>query len=195
MGFWQLIVISIGLSLDVFAYGLYKGAMISEIRKADFAKMIGMFTGFQMGMLTLGNLITKIPAIEDFYGSMRNFWTLMASVVFLALGISMIIKSFRKKYKVIAEKREDTFNYRRLIFWCFVASIDALVAGIGFSFLSLTFLGALLAVGLFTALSVILGVVLGYLLGCGPMNKFVTVGGCMILISAIDFLVRGLKMV
>lgn len=193
MGFWQVIVISIGLSLDVFAYGLYKGAMVAEIKTSALIKMVGMFTGFQAGMLFLGNLISKIPAIKLTYASMRDFWTLFAAIVFLALGIGMILKSFRKKYKVIDEKREEGLNYRRLAFWSFVTSIDALVAGFGFSFLSHVFWGELLALGLSTVTSVIIGVILGYLLGCGPMNKFVTIGGCMVLISAIDFLIRGLQ--
>ncbi len=195
MGVWQVIVISIGLSLDVFAYGLYKGAMVSEIKTSNLMKMVGMVTGFQMGMLFLGNLIAKIPAIASACGSVRNFWTLLSAVVFLGLGVSMILKSFREKYKTIDEKREDGLNYRRLVFWCLITSIDALVAGFGFSFLSLVFWGAELAVGVFTAVSVIVGVIVGYLLGCGPMNKFVTMGGCMVLISAVDFLIRGLQMV
>ena len=44
-------------------------------------------------------------------------------------------------------------------------------------------IAAALLVAIITAASVLVGMICGYRLGCGPMNKFVTVGGCLVLIG------------
>ena len=190
MGMWQMIVISVGLSLDVFAWCLYKGAMISEVNVPEFAKMVGLFTAFQMGMMVVGNLVTRIPVIHDSYQSASLIWTFLAAVTFLFLGVYMIVKSQRKKHRKIEEKKQDTYNYRMIVFWCFMTSIDALIAGVGFGFLGVRLLLVALFIAVITAASAVVGLCCGYRLGCGPMNTCVTIGGCLVLIGAVNLLVN-----
>lgn len=190
MGLWQTNLIAVGLSLDVFAYCLYKGAMVSEINKKEFVKMILIFTGFQTGMLLVGNLITWIPAIHKIYASANRIWMVVAALMFFGLGIMMIIKSFTKRKNKISERKEDTYDYRVIVLWAFITSLDALIAGVGFGFLGLGLIGAALVLASITALSAVVGMFCGYRLGCGPMNKFVTVGGCLVLIGGADILVK-----
>jgi putative Mn2+ efflux pump MntP len=194
MGIWQILIIGIGLSLDVFAYCLYKGAMISEIRKGNLAKLIGIFAGFQMGMVVVGGAITMIPAIRRSYLSANRLWNAIAAVLFLGLGVWMIAKSFRKKYRKIEEQVDDRFNIRVVIFWAFMTSLDALIAGLGFGLLSIELWVLAVMLGVITAATVIAGVFAGYRLGCGPMNRFVTVGGCIVIIGGIDVLARYLSL-
>ncbi len=195
MGLWQTNLIAIGLSLDVFAYCLYKGAMVSEINKKEFVKMVLIFTGFQAGMLIIGNVITWIPAIHKAYASANLIWMFFASLMFFGLGILMIVKSFTKRKKKISERKEDTYDYRVIVLWAFITSLDALIAGVGFGFLGLGIIGAAILVAAITALSAVVGMLCGYRLGCGPMNKFVTVGGCLVLIGGADLLVNYLTAV
>ena len=195
MGLWQTNLIAIGLSLDVFAYCLYKGAMVSEINKKEFVKMVLIFTGFQAGMLIIGNVITWIPAIHKAYASANLIWMFFASLMFFGLGILMIVKSFTKRKKKISERKEDTYDDRVIVLWAFITSLDALIAGVGFGFLGLGIIGAAILVAAITALSAVVGMLCGYRLGCGPMNKFVTVGGCLVLIGGADLLVNYLTAV
>ncbi len=190
MGLWQTIVIVIGLSLDVFAYCLYKGAMISEVRKGEITKVVSLFTGFQVGMMVIGTMITQIPALKEKYLSANRIWTFLAAVTFFALGIVMLVKAAKKRHRVIVEKKQDQFNYHVIIFWAFITSIDALIAGVGFGFMGLKLLGSLLIMAVFTAACAIAGFASGYWLGCGPMNKFVAIGGCMVLVGGVDLLVN-----
>ena len=67
MALWQILLISVGLSLDVFAYCLYKGAMISTVDIPNMTKMTAIFTGFQAGMMIVGCGITRIPAMARSY--------------------------------------------------------------------------------------------------------------------------------
>ena len=189
MAVWQMVVISIGLSLDVFAWCLYKGAMISEVNIPAFTKVVSLFTGFQMGMMVVGNLITRIPAIHDSYQSASLIWTFLAAVTFFFLGIYMIVKSQqRKKHRKIEEQKQDTYNYRMILFWCFMTSIDALIAGIGFGFMGVQLLFIALIIAVISAASAVVGLFCGYRLGCGPMNTCVTIGGCLVLIGAVNLL-------
>ena len=190
MGLWQMIVIVVGLSLDVFAYCLYKGAMISEVRKGEITKVVSLFTGFQVGMMVIGTMITQIPALKEKYLSANRIWTFLAAVTFFALGIVMLVKAAKKRHRVIVEKKQDQFNYHVIIFWAFITSIDALIAGVGFGFMGLKLLGSLLIMAVFTAACAIAGFASGYWLGCGPMNKFVAIGGCMVLVGGVDLLVN-----
>ena len=190
MALWQTNLIAIGLSLDVFAYCLFKGAMISEINKKESGKMILLFTLFQTLMLVIGNMITWIPAIRSSYESARGLRNLVAVFLFFGIGLHMIIKSFMRRHNEIREQKEDTYNYHIILLWAFLTSLDALIAGLGFGFLGLKLIAAALVVAVVTALSVLAGLFCGYRLGCGPMNKMVTVGGCLVLIGGVDLLVH-----
>ncbi|MEE8841334.1 MAG: manganese efflux pump [Eubacteriales bacterium] len=190
MALWQILLISIGLSLDVFAYCLYKGAMISTIDIPNLTKMTAIFTGFQAGMMVIGCGITRIPALVRHSGPFGRFWALLAVCLFFLIGIIMIVKSFTKQKKKIEEKKQDTYNFKVIVFWAFLTSIDALLAGIGFGFLGLRLIGMALLMAVITAASAIVGLVCGYRLGCGPMNRLVAIGGCMVLVGAVDLLVN-----
>ncbi len=188
MGFPHMLIVSIGLSLDVFAYCLYRGAMVAEINKLEFTKMCAVFTAFQMGMLAIGNLITRIPAVGDFYRSANLLWMVLASLIFFALGVMLILKAFSRRNKKIEETKTDRLRNSVLLIWALMTSLDALVAGIGFGFLGFAFIASILVVGIITAATVIIGVICGYRLGCGPMNKFILLGGLLVLIGGVDVL-------
>ena len=90
-GIWQTNLIAVGLTLDVFAYCLYKGAMVSEIRKKELLKMVLLFTAFQTGMLVIGNAFTWIPAIHSSFAHAGRIWKLVAVVVFFCLGVRRLL--------------------------------------------------------------------------------------------------------
>lgn len=190
MALWQILLISVGLSLDVFAYCLYKGAMISTVDIPNMTKMTAIFTGFQAGMMIVGCGITRIPAMARDYRPFGRFWTFLAVCLFFLIGIIMIVKSFTKNKQKIEEKKQDEYNFKVIVFWAFLASIDALIAGVSFGFLGLRLIGMALLIAVITAASAIVGLVCGYRLGCGPMNRLIAIGGCMVLVGAVDLLVN-----
>ena len=190
MELWQTLIIVIGLSLDVFAYCLYKGAMISEVKKASITKAVSLFTGFQVGMMVVGTMITHIPVFQNLYLSANRLWSCLAAFAFFAIGITMVVKSARRSKKKIEEQKQDVFNWKVILLWAFVTSIDALIAGVGFGFMGLRLLATLAIMAIITALSSIAGFAAGYWLGCGTMNKFVLIGGCMVLFGGADLLVN-----
>lgn len=190
MGIFQILIISIGLSLDVFAYCLYRGATISKINKVHLLQLVGIFVAFQVGMMLVGSLIAFIPAIQRAIKPLGRLWDLLAALIFFSLGVWMIAKSFRKKYKTIKEQCHDEMDYKMVLFWAFMTSIDSLIAGFGFGILSLEFWLLVPVAAIITAANVVLGIIFGYLLGCGPMNRFVAAGGCIVIVGGIDVLMH-----
>lgn len=185
---WEIILISVGLSLDVFAYCLWKGAMISELKRISIIKMTALFTAFQMGALLLGNAITQIPAIHIHVEQANKIWILLAACIFLGIGAYMIVKSFTKKKEVITEQKEDSYNFRIIVVWALITSIDSFLAGISFGFLTVSLLATVLLTGITTAGAALGGIFAGYRLGCGPKNKMITIGGCIVIVGGVDVL-------
>ena len=54
MAWYEILIVSVGLSLDVLTYALYKGAMLSKLDKKQILKMTLLFTGWQSGAMLLG---------------------------------------------------------------------------------------------------------------------------------------------
>ena len=195
MGLWQTIVIAVGLSLDVFAYCLYKGAMISVVNKKEITKVVSLFTGFQVGMMLAGCMVTQIPAIKVRYMPANRIWTFFAALTFFVLGMVMIFRSLRNGKKKIEEQKQDQFNYHIIGVWAVITSVDAFIAGVGFGFMGLRLLGTSAIMAIVSSAAAIVGFTAGYWLGCGPMNKFITVGGCLVLIGGTGLLVNYLNAV
>lgn len=191
MEVFEILMISVGLSLDVFAYALYKGAMMPEIRKSSLVKICTIFTVWQMASLLLGNMIANIPLIKAPAGRAAVHWRILSVIIFVGLGLYMIVKA--GKQKVIIERKDETLGAKQIAVWACITSVDAFLAGIGFGFLQTDFFFTTVSVGIVTALSVIAGVYAGYWLGCQSKNKVVTLGGCILLIGGIELLIRGIS--
>lgn len=191
MAAFEILMISVGLSLDVFAYALYKGAMMPEIRKGPLIKICTIFTVWQMASLLLGNMITNISMIKTSAGRAAVHWRILSVIIFVGLGLYMIVKA--GKQTVIIERKNGTVGVRQIAIWACITSIDAFLAGIGFGFFQTDFFFTTVSVGIVTALSVIVGIYAGYWMGCQSKNKIVTLGGCILLIGGIELLIRGIS--
>ena len=190
MSLFEILLISIGLSLDVFAYCLYRGAMISRFDRNNVIKTCALFVGFQMGMMVLGSLVRLIPAIAEYYEKAESFWMLVTALIFFGLGAYMLIRAFRSRNQKIDERREDRFNLRQILLWCVITSVDSLIAGIGFGIMSVSYLAMLLVIGIAAALAVLCGMYMGYRVGCYAKNVFLTLGGCIVVAGGADIIIR-----
>ena len=100
----------------------------------------------------------------------------------------MIMKS--RKVEAVHEHKEDRFDYRQIIIWACITSIDAFFAGIGFGCLNTGLLLMAVEIGIITIISVIVGVYAGYRVGCGVKNRAVTLGGVLLLFGGFEVLFR-----
>ena len=64
MSWIEIILIGAGLSLDVFAYALCRGAVVGEVDKKSLVILGGGFTLWNLISLTAGNFVAKIPVVS-----------------------------------------------------------------------------------------------------------------------------------
>ena len=195
MSLWEIIFITFGLTLDTFAFCLYKGAMVSWIDKKNVARLAALFTGFQVCALILGSMTRYISHVGAYQTKASSAWFAISAALFFGLGIWMLIRSLRRRNETILERKEDDYHFRVYVMWALLTSIDALIAGIGFTLLSVDLMILVIVLLVTTLLSVIIGIFWGYRLGCASRNKFRIVGSCFVLAGGADVLLRFLEMI
>lgn len=181
------IIICFGLSLDIFAYALYKGAMVSELNKINIIKFCLLLTVWQGGAFLLGSLLTALPFVSV-ETEARDTWAAFSACIFLFIGCDMFYKS--KRQEVVLERKENRFHYRQIILWACITSIDMFLAGVGFGFLDMKVPITLLIICIVTSMQVVAGIIAGYWLGCEVKNKAIALGGCFLLIGGIDVILK-----
>lgn len=188
MAWYEVLVISIGLTLDVFAYALYKGAMVSGFRAGKVCRMLIIFILWENGAMLLGSMISQIPSIEDGYRKMERVCNVYPAVIFFGVGVLMLYKSMRQG--TVLERREDDFNPAKLCAWAAITSLDSFLAGIGLGFLNTRLPLMLVQLAAVTAAGILAGLYMGYRMGCGQRGRALAVGGGIFLAAGLDVMVR-----
>ena len=136
MSVLEIVIISAGLSLDVFVAMAYMGAGFSKINKKNLFGLCLLFGGVQWGCLIVGNLLTLLPIFRDSSNSssrIADHWEAVTVLIFIGLGIYMIWKGLKKRN--ILEQRNDEIDWKKTTFLALITSVDAFLAGIGMGFL------------------------------------------------------------
>ena len=185
----EIIVISAGLSLDVFVAVAYMGAGFSKINKKNLFGLCMIFGSIQWGCLIIGNLLTLLPIFRNSSSSkIAKQWEAVTVLIFVGLGIYMIWKSLNKKN--ILERRNDKIDWKKTTFLALVTSVDAFLAGIGMGFLEAEMIHQSLTIFPITVLSVVLGVYAGYRMGTVHNSQAYLAGGALFLIAGVDVIIQ-----
>lgn len=188
MTWYEVLAVSVGLSLDVFAYALYKGALVSRINANKVAKMAAIFAVWQVGAMLAGRLISEIPFIEAHYLRAEKLYDVLSAVIFFGVGVIMIIKSLRASD--ITEHREDEFFTKQLCTWAAITSIDSLLSGVSLGFLNTQVNVLILQLVIITVLTIIVGIWIGCRIGCQLRYSAMKLGGAILLLAGLDVLLR-----
>lgn len=86
MAWYEILIVSVGLSLDVFTYALYKGAML------------------------LGSLISELPYIAMNYQRTERLFRAASAAIFFLIAIWLIVRASQMRDPV--ERREDVFAWK-----------------------------------------------------------------------------------
>lgn len=185
----EILIVSVGLSLDVFVAMAYLGAGFSYINKRNLAGLSVLFGGMQFLEIVAGNVITMfLPLGQTRTGDVADEWEALTAFIFAGLGIYMICKGLRREE--VLERRKDNVDWNRMIPLSVVTGIDALFAGAGMSFLGTDIFVqsvVLLPVGVCMA---ILGIYVGYRLGLEHNRHALWIGGALLLIASGDVMIH-----
>lgn len=180
MGFAELFLIGVGLSMDAFAAAICKGLAMPKMRWNRGAVVALFFGGFQALMPVLGWLLGR--RFEAYITSVDHW------IAFLLLGFiggKMVWDSFHPE-----EEGGGGFNLRELIVLSVATSIDAMAVGITFAFLQVSILPAACLIGCTTFCLSLLGVWVGHRFGSRWREKATLAGGVILILIGLKILLE-----
>ena len=187
MNLIEILLVSVGLSLDVFAVVVCQGAVLLKIEKGKLVKMCLLFCAWQACAVFLGHLLTSIPYLSVAAVGMRFIWELVAVIIFIVLGCYMVYKAWKKDR--ILEHRSE-INYRQLCVAASFTCIDAFAAGMGMGFMNTGMFAMVVSILIITFITVIAGMFTGYRLGYEQKTKAYGIGGMLLFIAAVELALK-----
>ena len=183
MGFFELLLIGVGLSMDAFAASICKGLGMRKLDMRQGAVVALFFGGFQALMPLIGWLLGK--QFEQYITSVDHW------IAFLLLGYiggKMIWDAFHEE----AEDCPAGFDLKELTVLAVATSIDALAVGVTFAFLQVSIGPAALLIGSTTFLIALAGVWIGYRFGSRYKSRATLAGGVILCCIGLKILLEHL---
>ncbi|MGN0607573.1 MAG: manganese efflux pump MntP family protein [Oscillospiraceae bacterium] len=191
MGFAELFLIGVGLSMDAFAVSVCKGLNMRDKINYKHAFIIALF---------FGGFQALMPAIGYFLG--RNFekyitafdhWIAFGLLAFI--GIKMIIDAVKEWNCEDKAEDSDRLDIKELFMLAVATSIDALAVGITFAFLQVSIGAAVSIIGVTTFVLSIVGVVIGNKFGSKYKSKAELAGGIILVLIGLKILLEHLGII
>ena len=182
MGFIELFLIAVGLSMDAFAVSVCKGLSVKKVG-VKHAALAGLyFGGFQFLMPVIGYLLGfRFESVIETV----DHWVTFVLLAFI--GGNMIKESFGK-----AEELNDDFGVKTMLLMAIATSIDALAVGITFAFLEVQILPAAGLIGVTTFLLSFAGIYIGNVFGARYKSKAELAGGIILVLIGVKILLEHL---
>lgn len=188
MGFGELMLLAVGLSMDAFAVSICKGlAMKRATLKAGLTCGV-WFGGFQGLMPLIGFLLGSIfaEAIEAV-----DHW--VAFVLLAIIGINMLKEAFEKKDGCCCEDSDADLSVKTMFVMAVATSIDALAVGISLAMAgNVNIMAAVLLIGITTCGFCTLGVKIGNVFGSRFETKAQVAGGVILILLGTKILLEHL---
>lgn len=185
MKFWELFVISIGLSMDAFAISICKGLSVKKVEKKHLLITGLWFGGAQALMPLLGFLLGT--GFQTFIEQIDHW------IAFILLGIigAEMMKESQKQCKPM----DKSFSAKVMFPLAVADSIDALAAGVTFAFLQVNIIPAVLLIGSITFAFSAFGISLGSRFGEKYRSKAELAGGIILIVMGTKILLEHLGII
>lgn len=187
MQYWEILIVCVALSVDVFAVAVCQGSMLERVRGKDLLFLCLLFSVMQLAALELGRLLARFTRFANACARMIRIWYVLAAAIFFLLAAYLLYKALLRK--PFFEHR-SAVNYRHIWFYAAFVCIDAFLVGIGSGFLQAALLASHLTLFCVTSLFVVLGVYTGYHFGYEQKNTAYWCGAVLFLTAAVDVIVR-----
>lgn len=183
MGFWEIFIIAVGLSMDAFAVSIGKGLSVKKTTLRQ-ALCVGLwFGGFQALMPLVGWFAGS--AFAAFVQSVDHW---IAFGLLALIGANMIREALSGK----EENHSSDFGFHTMALLALATSIDALAAGVSFAFLDMSIWGPIAIIGATTFAFSVIGLKTGNLLGNRFHKGAAIFGGCVLILMGVKILVEHL---
>ena len=191
MGFFEIFMIGVGLSMDAFAVAICKGLNMHRLDQMQTLVIALFFGGFQALMPFLGWLLGR--QFEAYITSFDH-WIAFALLTFI--GGRMIWEVVRKKEDAPnSASGGQKLDIKELLILAIATSIDALAVGISFAFLQVRIAAAITLIGCTTFVLSAAGVCDGHKFGAKYEDKATLAGGIILILIGVKILLEHLGLI
>lgn len=190
MGFVELLLVAIGLSMDAFAVAVCRGLHMRKLNLRHAAVIALFFGGFQALMPLAGWLLGSAFAqyIDGF-----DHW--LAFMLLAFIGGKMIYEALQNE-EGNGEHDDDSLNVKELLLLSVATSIDALAVGITLAVIPETNIWtSILTIGVITFIISGMGVLLGNRFGSRYKSKAELAGGIILVLIGLKILLEHLGVI
>lgn len=187
MGFVELLLLAIGLSMDAFAVSICKGLGMTKSSAKGGLICGAWFGGFQMLMPLIGYFLGSL-----FASAIQAFDHWVAFGLLVLIGANMI-------QEALSHEEENTggqgdFSVKTMFVMAVATSIDALAVGISLSMAgSVNIFLAVALIGAVTFLLSAVGVKAGSVFGSRYEKKAQLTGGVILILLGVRILLEHLR--
>ncbi len=174
MSIVELVLISIGLSMDAFVVSIGKGISLNKITKKDVLVIALFFGFFQAFMPLIGYLLGS-----TFSDYIVNFDHWIAFILLSLVGGKMLIEAFDDEH----DGEKETFKISEVFVLAIATSIDALAVGITLALIpDVEIVTSIVTIGIITFSLSYVGVIFGKKIGT-KFGKIAEIFGGLVLVG------------
>lgn len=193
MSWIEIVLITIGMSLDTFAAVECQGALVAKLEKERLSMAVTVIALWQTIALLIGSfLVTLLNQYDTQLSGEAFIGRILAILILFGMGLRMFVKAWRNER--IVEKREDGLDIKKTFFSIAKGTIFTILTGIAFAFLEADIKAVLIMIICVTIAMVIIGLYTGYRLGFEQKSKAYIGGGALLIAAGIDVIVRYIVM-
>ena len=193
MSWIEIVLITIGMSLDTFAAVECQGALVAKLEKKRLSMAVTVIALWQTIALLIGSfLVTLLNQYDTQLSGEAFIGRILAILILFGMVLRMFVKAWRNER--IVEKREDGLDIKKTFFSIAKGTIFTILTGIAFAFLEADIKAVLIMIICVTIAMVIIGLYTGYRLGFEQKSKAYIGGGALLIAAGIDVIVRYIVM-
>ena len=191
MGFIELLLIAVGLSMDAFAVAICKGLSVQKLGWKHYLTVGLWFGGFQALMPSIGYLLGT--TFEKYITSVDHGG---AFVLLCLIGGNMLKEGLSRDEEKEEQAENTSFGFKAMLMLAVATSIDALAVGITFALLpDVNIFSAVGLIGLTTFCLSALGLKVGNVFGLKYKNKAEVAGGIILILIGLKILLEHLGVI
>jgi len=183
MGFIELLLIAVSMSMDAFAVSICKGLSVGKVTAKQCLSVGGWFGGFQGAMPVIGFVLTSLFA--SLICSVSH-WIAFGLLIFI--GGNMIRESFEKD----EDEVDDSFSFMTMLTLAVATSIDALAMGVTLNLSGANIWVAAPLIAITTGILSPIGLKVGNVFGVKYKAKAELAGGVVLVLLGVKILLEGL---
>ena len=188
MGFVELLLVGVGLSMDAFAVSVCKGLCMKRLNMRQALVIALFFGGFQALMPLIGWALGT--QFEQFITPVDHW---IAFGLLLIIGAKMLWDSFHgDDDEQLSCAVDGRLDLRELTMMAVATSIDALAVGITFAFLRVDIVASVVVIGVTTFVLSLVGVAVGHRFGARYEKTATIAGGVVLILIGLKILLEHL---